>query len=141
MTYALAQSLQKAIYETLIADPAVQALIGTHIYDSPLPLENATDLPDYVTFGREAVKEAGSATSDGALHDFQIIVHSAESGFSPAKTIAGAICDALLDAQLTLSRGDLIYLRFLRAKAATARTERRKTISLDFRAFVEDGNG
>ena len=43
MTYAFAQPLQKAIYDTLMGDPALQGLIGAHVYDSPLPLENATE--------------------------------------------------------------------------------------------------
>jgi len=138
MTYALSAPLQRAVYEALLADAGLSALVGAHIYDGPLPLEGADAPEDYITIGGETVKDAGTATTDGALHDFTVIVHSAASGFKAGKTIAGAVCDVLLDAQLPLSRGQLVYLRFLKARAAIGAPPARRTIQLNFRAFVED---
>jgi len=34
MTYAISDALQQAVYQTLIADPAVTALVGSDIYDA-----------------------------------------------------------------------------------------------------------
>lgn len=138
MTYALSAPLQRAVYEALLGDTGLQALVGSHIYDGPLPLEDAAVPVDYVTLGSETVKDAGTVTTDGAIHDFTVVVHSAASGFKASKTIAGAICDVLLDTQLPLSRGQLVYLRFLKARAAVGSPPARRSIQLNFRAFVED---
>jgi len=138
MTYALSAPLQRAVYEVLTGDPGLQALVDGHIYDGPLPLETYDSPVDYVTLGGETVKDAGTATTDGAVHDFTVVVHSNAAGFKAGKTIAGAICDVLLDAQLPLSRGQLVYLRFLKARAVVGPPPSRRTIQLNFRAFVED---
>jgi len=138
MTYALAEPLQRAVYEAMLGDLALQALVGTHVYDGPLLVEDAATPVDYITIGGETVKDAGSATTDGAVHDFTVVVHSGASGFKTSKAIAGAVCDVLLDAQLPLSRGELVYLRFLKARASVGAPPARRTIELSFRAFVED---
>lgn len=140
MTYVLAEPLQRAVFDALSGDAALQGLIGSEIYDAPLPLDNTTMPSEYVTIGGEVVSNRASMTEDGALHDFEVIVHSNASGFVSSKKIAGAICDVLLDAQLTLSRGQLIYLRFLKARADVGRSPAKRKISLKFRAFVEDSS-
>lgn len=140
MTYVLAEPLQRAIFNALTGDPALQALVGTDIYDAPLPLDGKSMPPDYITIGGETVSNRGSKTEPGALHDFDVVVHSNAPGFVNSKKIAGAVCDVLLDAQLTLSRGQLIYLRFLKARADVGVPPARRRISLKFRAFVEDSS-
>ena len=59
-------------------------------------------------------------------------------GFQLAKEVAGAICDALIDAQLSLNRGHLVGLWFLRAKAARSNSGTSRRIDLTFRARVQD---
>ncbi len=138
MTYALSEPLQRAVYDALLSDTALSGLVGANVFDGPLPLEAADLPPDYVTLGGETVKNASNYTNDGAIHDFTVTVHSGAAGFKTSKIIAGAICDVLLDAQLPLSRGQLVYLRFVKARAQSAEAPARRTIALNFRAFVED---
>lgn len=138
MTYALAEPLQRAVFDALIGDPALSALVGSNIYDAPLPLDGSQVPSEYITIGGETVTEAGSKSQEAAIHDFTIVVHSNAAGFVRSKQVAGAVCDILLDAQLPLARGQLVYLRFLKARADAGQVPARRVISLKFRAFVED---
>lgn len=138
MTYALAEPLQAAVYGRLTGDGVLTSLVGQDIYDAPMPLDPAISPPDYVTIGSEAVRDRSSKTSQGAIHDLTVTVHSNANGYVRSKAIAAAICDALLDANLALSRGEVVYLRFLKARADAAGAPVRRKISLIFRAFVED---
>lgn len=140
MTYALAEPLQTAVYSALIADVALTALVGTDIYDAPLPLETGIAPSEYVMIGAEQVTNSGSKTENGAIHDLTVSVHSNSDGFAKSKQIAGAICDVLLDAQLNMSRGKLVYLRFLKARADAGKPPTKRTIALRFRAYVEDSS-
>lgn len=140
MTYALAEPLQTAVYSALTTDPGVTALVGTDIYDAPLPLDGGLAPTNYVLIGAEQVRDDGCMDTRGALHDFSVLVHSNEDGFSKSKQIAGAICDVLLDAQLPLARGNLVYIRFLKARADAGKPPAKRTIMLQFRAFVEDSS-
>ena len=134
----MAAPLQRAVYDALINDTALQAIIGDNVFDAPLPVDGSTSPQDYVTIGSEVVSNRATKSEDGAVHDFTVVVHSNAAGFTRSKQAAGAICDVLLDAQLTLTRGTLVYLRFLKARADAGTTPARRTISLRFRAFVED---
>ncbi len=138
MTYSLAEPLQRAVYQRLIADATLSGLIGDDIFDAPLPIDGAPTPDEYVTLGPESVTDGASMTTTGAVHDFAVTVHSNTSGFSTAKQVAGAICDVLLDAEMNLDRGVLIYLRFLRAKAEVGKSPEKRRITLKFRAFLED---
>jgi len=140
MTYALATSLQKAVYQALSNDAALGLLIGGAIYDAPLAQDVADAGRDFITLGEENVRDGSTATSYGAQHDFQIDIHSNREGYSVAKDIAAAVCDALLDADLALERGVLVGLRFRQARAKPGRLPDRRTISLTFRAVLEDSN-
>lgn len=135
MTYAIAAALQTAVYTRLSADPALGALVGAAIYDAvpagPLP-------PLYVVLGTEDVRDASDKTGNGANHALSIDVLSEAAGFAGAKAAAGAVCDALLDAPLTLSRGTLVGLHFTKAKAARTSTGNMRQITLTFRARVAD---
>lgn len=141
MTYSLSEPLQRAIYQRLTTDANIVALIGSDIYDAPLPFDGSSAPDEYVTLGPEDVTEAASMTTVGAIHDFAVIVHSNSQGFSKSKQVAGAICDNLLDAEMALDRGDLIYMRFLRARAEAGQSPEKRRITLKFRAFIEDTTG
>jgi hypothetical protein len=136
MSYGMAAALQTAVYQHLLADTGVSALVGAAIYDA-LP---AGTLPQmYVTLGPEDVRDRSDKTGAGALHRFTVSVVTETAGFGAAKTVAAAIGDALLDVDLPLSRGRLVGLWFERAAArrtGTAGAIRR--IDLRFRARVED---
>ena len=67
--------------------PALGALVGGAIYDAPLGL--APEQTDYVTLGEETVRDNGTKTSAGAIHDFTVTVHSGRDGFDGAKRMRG----------------------------------------------------
>lgn len=132
MTYAFAAGLQARVFERLAGDPG---LAGVAVFDAPLGL--GPEATDYVTLGEETVRGFATATSDGALHDFSVTVHSGRAGFDWAKRTAAAVCAALVDAPLALDAGRLVALRFLRAGATRDRAPEKRTITLRFRAVVD----
>ncbi|MGC3936929.1 DUF3168 domain-containing protein [Roseobacter sp. EG26] len=135
MSYAISGALQAAIYEALTTNAALTALVGSDIYDA-VPGGN---LPEtYVSLGREQVKDASDQTGDGALHTIDISVITTQPGFAGAKQVATAVSDALQNADLTLTRGRLVYLRFSRADARRIDKNAGREIRLRFRARVED---
>ncbi|GGG64258.1 hypothetical protein GCM10011415_08510 [Salipiger pallidus] len=134
MSYAMTAALQSAVYQTLVEDTALSALVGAHIYDA-LPQGTLPEL--YVTLGAETVRDASDATGVGAWHDFNVAVVTDAAGFQVAKTVAAAACDALSGAGPVLERGRLVSLRFLKAKAKRESGGLRR-IDMTFRARVED---
>lgn len=134
MSYAVAAALQAAVYQRLLADPALQALVGAAIYDAVPP---GTVTGSYVSLGPEDVTDASDKTGDGARHDFVVSVVTDAAGFQAAKEVAAAISDALVDAPLALARGSLVGLWFLSAKARRVKTGEARRIDLTFRARVE----
>ena len=134
MSYALSAPLQAAVYVRLASDAALSALVGGAVYDA-LPPGPAPAL--YVVLGPETVKDASDQTGRGAQHDFTVSVVTDASGFDTAKTAAGAASDALLGTPLALSRGHMVGLTFVRAKAGRVSGGSRR-IDLTFRARVED---
>lgn len=136
MSYAVAEALQRAVFERLAGDAALTGLVGSAIYDV-LP---AGALPNlYVALGAEVARDRSDITGGGAQHEFTISVVTHNAGFATAKEAAAAVCDALIDADLSLSRGMLVSLRFFRAKAARVGTSDERQINLIFRARVCDG--
>lgn len=133
MTYALSADLQKAVYETLLADASLQAQVGGAIYDvvpaGPLP-------STYVSLGPEDVRDWSDKTSRGARHDFTISVVTEAAGFQTAKTVAGAVTDALTRVGPALDGGTLVLLTFRRAKATRVEEGNMRRIDLSFRALV-----
>ena len=135
MSYAIASALQAAVFARLETDPALQALVGTAVYDSA----PAGSIPGtYVTIGLEDVRDRSDVTGHGALHDFVVSVVTDASGFQQAKSVGAAVSDALVDADLALSRGRLVSLNFLRARARRVSNGNQRQIDLRFRARVED---
>lgn len=135
MSYGVSSSLQAAVYQHLVADLALNALVGTAIFDA-LP---AGTLPTtYVTLGPETVRERSDKSGQGAIHTITVSVVTDTAGFQAAKDVAGAISDALIDADLALARGTLVYLNFDRALAKLEGTGTQRRIDLRFRARVED---
>ena len=60
------------------------------------------------------------------------------AGFAAAKLAAAQVSDALLDTVLTLTRGRIVSLNFLRATASRVDGSSVRQITLIFRARVED---
>lgn len=134
MSYAVSSALQSAVYAALTADAGLTALIGEALYDA-LPTGALPDL--YVTLGPETVRDASSASGAGAWHQFTVSVVTRNAGFQTAKEAAGAVCDVLNDANLTLTRGCLVGMQFFKARAVR-QTNGNRRIDLTFRARVDD---
>jgi hypothetical protein len=77
-------------------------------------------------------------TGHGAEHDLVVSVCCDSGGFQAAKAVAAAVSDALVDAELTLARGRLVAMDFLRAVARQTGKGLQRRIDLRFRARVED---
>ncbi|ETX28245.1 DUF3168 domain-containing protein [Roseivivax isoporae] len=134
MSYGVSGALQAAIYRRLNEDGTVAATVGAHVYDA-VP---AGPLPGlFIALGAERVRDASDQSGAGAWHDFEVSIVTDGAGFQAAKRAAAAASDALCAADLALTRGRLVSLRFLRAKAARDRDGRRR-IDMTFRARVED---
>ncbi|MGJ8610791.1 MAG: DUF3168 domain-containing protein [Octadecabacter sp.] len=135
MSYGVSAALQTAVYQALVADSALSALVGSDIYDA---FPSGTLPALYVALGPELVKDRSDKTGNGALHEFTVSVVTDNAGFSTAKQAAAAVSDVLVDADLTLSRGALVGLSFYRAKAVRVGTADERRIDLTFRAIVQD---
>lgn len=135
MSYGSAAALQSAIYQQLVGDPGLVSIVGGAIYDA---LPGGTLPALYVSLGTEDVKARDEFTGGGAVHLLKLSVVSAASGFATAKEAASAICDALDDPALSLTRGRLVSLRFVRAKAAMVGKGQTRRIDLTFRARVDE---
>lgn len=135
MSYGATAALQAAVYQQLVADASLGTLVGSAIYDA-VP---SGSLPEtYVTLGAEDARDRSDKTGGGALHVFTVSVISTAAGYEDAKLAAAAISDALVDADLSLSRGALVFLRFARARARQVQSGDTRRIDLTFRARVDD---
>ena len=135
MSYGVGEALQSAVYQTLVADATLAGLVGTEIYDAaPAGVLAGT----YVSLGPEEARDRSAMTSAGAVHEFTVSVISDGGGFAPVKAIGAAISDALVGQSLTLSRGRLVALGFLKARARRVPEGDLRRLDLVFRAHVED---
>lgn len=135
MSYGTAAALQEAVYQHLVADPVLDALVDGAIYDT---LPQGTLPPVYVTLGPEEARARSDRSGGGAWHRFTVSVVAETAGFHAAKTVAAAVSDALIDAPLPLSRGALSGLHFARARAQREGAGALRRIDLIFRARVDD---
>lgn len=135
MSYGTSTALQSAVYQHLLADPALSALVGTDVYDS-VPSGAVPTL--YVSLGPETVLGASDTSGDGARHRFTVSVVSDSGGFLGAKAAAVAISDALHDATPELDRGRIVFMRFLKAQARRVGSGNKRRIDLRFEARTED---
>lgn len=135
MSYGVSAALQAAIYQRLLADANLAALVGTAIYDNP---PAGAVLGTYVSLGPEDVRDRSDKTGYGALHMITISVITDAAGFQVAKQVGAAVSDALQGAELVLTRGMLCYINFDRATARRVGTGETRRIDLRFHARVED---
>lgn len=133
MSYAFASDLQGAIYAHLLADPGVQGVLGTDVYDT---LPSGTLPAVYALIGEERVRDASDISADGAWHDLTVSVFAPSGGFTQAKAAAGAIGTALIDASPALSAGHVVALSFRTARALRESGGGRR-IDLTFRARTD----
>ncbi len=135
MSYGVSAALQTAVFQALSNDLTLQGLVGDAIYDAaPTGLVSAL----YISLGPEDVTDASDKTGYGAYHEFSVSVVADTAGFLLAKEAAVAISDILVDADFALSRGKLVFLTFLSARARHAQDSDVRRIDLRFRARVQD---
>jgi len=130
MSYAAAAALQAAIFAHLSLSPE---LVGVDIFDAVPPSGTGT----FVLIGPEQATDKSDVSGAGAEHRMVISVIADTEGFLAAKTIAVKIADLLGDAALTMSRGNLVALQFLRADAKRSRDGDLRRVDMTFRARVE----
>ena len=135
MSYAISGPLQTAVFDALNADAAFGTYVGSDIYDA-VPAGTVPDL--YVRLGSETVRDASDGSGTGAVHFFTVSVITTTPGFASAKMAAAAVSDALHEADLTLSRGRLVSLRFESGAARRIDDASARQIDLRFRARVQN---
>lgn len=135
MSFGPSGALQAAIYQLLAADPALTSLVGSSIHDEIPPGPVSGTL---VSLGEGDVRDVSDKTGGIAEHRFAVSVVSDAEGFAQAQSAAAAISDALVDAAPVLSRGRVVSIRFLKARARRVRAGQVRRIDLTFRAIVED---
>ena len=133
MSYGGGLALQRAIHGVLSSDPALGALVGAAIYETP-PSGTLPGL--WVSLGGERVRDRSSVSGAGAQHDLTISVVCDGGGYARAKAAAEAISDALDGTRPVLERGRVTDMRFVQARAARRGATRR--IDLVFRAFWDE---
>lgn len=135
MSYGMSAALQGAVWSALSADATLAGLVGDAIFDAaPTGAVPAT----YVALGPERVRDGSTADGGGAVHDFTVSVVTEAAGFQAAKAAAAAVSDVLTGGTLSLSRGRVVGLWFLRARAERSESGALRRIDLTFRARLED---
>ncbi|MGB5558476.1 MAG: DUF3168 domain-containing protein [Paracoccaceae bacterium] len=135
MSYGVSSALQAAVFQRLQGDAVLAGLVGSDIFDAA---PSGTVPTTYVSLGPEDVRDASDNTGAGAVHEFTVSVVTEAAGFRGAKNVAAAVSDALVDAPLVLTRGTLVSLGFLKARAKRVQDGDVRRIDLRFRARVED---
>ena len=135
MSYALSGPLQEAVYAALSTDADITALVGASVFDQA----PGGEIPgSYISLGEESVKDASDQVCAGAIHELLVTVVTDEPGFKTAKQVAGVVCDVLIDADLPMSRGQIVSLSFVNARAVRTKRDSRRRIDLRFRVRVDD---
>lgn len=130
---APALELQGAIIAALKADASVDALVGDRIYDR-VPV-NAS-FP-YVSWGIPDQVDDSNDCSDIVEVNVTLHVWSRDYGSVKATQIAGAIRDALHDADLSLTDNALIYIIHRNTAAGPSEDGITTHLMVMFRAEVQ----
>jgi hypothetical protein len=135
MSYAMSAALQRVVYQALTQSVALQAVVGTAIFDAP-PTGSLPSI--YVSLGPESAIAQSDVTARGARHDFVISVVTDAAGFQAAKDAAGIVSDILAQPLAPLDRGQLVNLSFHKARALRDEAAQLRRIDLIFRARLDD---
>ncbi len=105
---SISNALQALIYERLVADAGVGALVGDRIYDRP----SATVTSPYITFGPSDYVPDDDECIDGRVETVQLDIWSeAQDGKREAKAVVDAVKVSLHDAVGDLDNGALSTMR------------------------------
>ncbi|MBI3433532.1 MAG: DUF3168 domain-containing protein [Proteobacteria bacterium] len=127
-------ALRAAVYDALVADGALAALLGgTRIYDEP---PRSAVFP-YVTLGETRVSDFSAGGEPGEEHQLTLHGWSRQGGHRQAHLIAGALLSVLDDAPLALAGYRLVNLRFATADIRREADGRTYRALVRFRAVTE----
>lgn len=107
MTQLGAQSLWQAIYDNLVADSALMAVISG-IYD---PAPEGQKLP-YLTIGEGSLRDWSAKDFTGQEHLMDIHIWSGENGGGQVRSLADQVVTLLSGQSLTLTGHQLVGLKF-----------------------------
>lgn len=105
-----------AIYAALDASAPLAALIGAgRVFDTPPAANSALSdnqlVPPYVVIGDETANDYGSSAGDAQEHTITIHSWTEKPSTLHVKRIMAAVRNALHEQSLSLSGGNLVYLR------------------------------
>ncbi len=123
--------LQAALFDWLTGQPD---LTGVPVVDA-LPTGQAP--LTYVLIGPEEVRDASDKTGHGAEHRVTVSVISEAAGFLSAKILAESLGAALDGAELPLSEGRVVSVRFQRAVARRLESGTARRIDLTYHIRVD----
>lgn len=104
---SLSNAIQRAIFERLVASPAVAAIVAGRVYDAP----PSTVQAPYITFGPSDVVFDDMACISGRIETVQIDCWSeAQDGKREVKALSDAVAAALHDYEATLTVGRLVLM-------------------------------
>jgi len=138
MSYAMSAALQEAVFTALSGNVTLNARVEG-IYDAPPESGGTPPIGTYITLGDDEAKDRSSASHKGVTLDFEVNIHSDFAGFSAAKAVAADVVDILAWAELGLSRGNLVNLKFLKSRTRRGAAPETRRIALVFRAILDDG--
>jgi len=134
MSIQCSAALQVALYDFLVADGPLAALVPGGVMDAPPP---GTPQGTYVLIGEEEAIDRSDVSGPGAEHRVLISVVSDASGFLTAKSAAARIAQILPDARPALSTGRVVAIWFHNAQARRVDSGTVRRIDLRFRVRVE----
>ena len=127
-------ALRAAIFDALIADPALAAALGgARIYDLA---PRGAEFP-YVTLGEARITDASADEAPAQEHQLTLHAWSRQGGHREAHVITGALLQALDDAPLVLGGHRLVQLRFALADIRREADGRTYHALVRFRAVTE----
>ncbi|WBU65340.1 DUF3168 domain-containing protein [Paracoccus aerodenitrificans] len=137
MSYRASAALQGAVYQCLLADPAVAEQVGDAVYDA-VPIDPPSGV--YISLGPERVVGLPDSGGGAARHDFVVSVLAGTdqaAGFAAVKRAADAVSAALETTELTTQTGHVAGLWFLNARAKRVENSAERRVDLTFRALMD----
>jgi hypothetical protein len=105
-------SLQTAIYSTLTGSTAVQAFVGTRVYDEVSQGTAAGVTKPYIVIGESTQADWSTKTFDGQESTITLHAFSEYKGQKEVKQIGNAIYGALHNGTLSVSGQTLVLCQF-----------------------------
>ena len=134
MTSAPVTILRRAIRAALLADSALQSMLGgPKVFDDT---PSGTPAP-YIVFADTQWRDWSATLSRGAEQIFVLSVWSTQRGVREALDIAERVIELLDEAPLALAGATLIDLRFQQLETKRDATGRFARANLRFRATTE----